>query len=104
MYIPLLLPQITLSLGMYIYIYMRPRCSQKDVLSWISFGSCTDEWSAPLGKDAARPAPLGGHCFTKFDTHRALLFGGRYEGGRVNDTWIFDLEERVCTSVLCVIC
>lgn len=58
--------------------------------------SCKDEWSAPLDKDALRPAPLGGQCFTKFDAHRALLFGGRYEGrGRVNDTWIFDLEQRV---------
>ena len=54
-----------------------------------------DEWSAPLGKDAVRPEPLGGHCFTKFDSHRALLFGGRYESGRKNDTWIFDLEKRV---------
>lgn len=58
--------------------------------------SCIDEWSAPLDKDAVRPAPLGGHCFTKFDTYRAVVFGGRYEGrGRVNDTWIFDLEQRV---------
>ena len=56
---------------------------------------CTDEWTVPLGKDAVRPAPLGGHCFIKFDAHRALLFGGRYESGRQNDTWIFDLEERV---------
>jgi hypothetical protein len=67
---------------------------------YYEFNMEADEWSAPLGKDAARPAPLGGHCFTKFDTHRALLFGGRYEGGRVNDTWIFDLEERKFSGLL----
>lgn len=58
-----------------------------------------DVWTAPLGEEAVRPNPLGGHCFVKFDQRRALLFGGRYEDGRKNDTRIFDLEERVCIHV-----
>lgn len=58
----------------------------------------TDQWNAPLGQDTPRPEPVGGHCFVQFDTYRALLFGGRYESGRKNDTWIFDLEQRVCVT------
>ena len=61
----------------------------------------TDEWSAPLATYATRPDPLSCHCFVKFDTSRAILFGGRYKDGARNDTWIFDLEERVCCC--CVI-
>ena len=58
-----------------------------------------DEWSTPLGKYAERPEPLSCHCFVKFDARRAMLFGGRCKKGGRNDTWIFDLEERVCNCM-----
>lgn len=47
------------------------------------------------GTGRYRPPPLGGHLFTKFDKNRALIFGGRTEGGRRDDTYIFDLDNKV---------
>ena len=60
----------------------------------------TGEWSVPLDVSAVRPDPLSCHCFVKFDAHRAILFGGTYKDGRKNDTWIFDLEERVMIATI----
>lgn len=44
---------------------------------------------------AMRPPAVGAHVFAKFDSHRAVLFGGRTRDGRKDDTWIFDLDKRV---------
>lgn len=43
-----------------------------------------------------RPPPNGGHTFTKFDSYRAILFGGSLELDRTANTmYIFDLEKKV---------
>ena len=55
----------------------------------------TGEWSVPLGKFAERPDPLNCHCFVKFDSYRAVLFGGGYKGEKRNETRICNLTERV---------
>lgn len=49
----------------------------------------------PLGEYSERPDPLSCHCFVKFDTYRAILFGGGYKDKKRNEMRIFDLEERV---------
>lgn len=55
------------------------------------------KWEAPMsGKNSKRPPAVGGHVFTKFDSIRAVFFGGRTKYGRKDDTWIFDLDKRVC--------
>ena len=59
-----------------------------------------EKWDAPMSADAQRPPVLGGHVFTKFDACRAVLFGGRTEGKRTDDTWIFDLEAKVSKSYI----
>ena len=52
-------------------------------------------WEAPLGSDAHRPEPMAGCSFSKVDQHRALLFGGRTCVKRVNEMFLFDLDNRV---------
>lgn len=46
-----------------------------------------------MGDD--RPPPLGGHRIAKFDSHRAVLFGGKGPLGRSNNVWILDLVNMV---------
>jgi hypothetical protein len=58
------------------------------------FDMNTNEWSVPLGKFAQRPDPLNCHCFVKFDSSRAILFGGGYKEKKRNETRIFNLTER----------
>ncbi len=54
------------------------------------------EWEAPLDKDAFRPDPLGSHAFSKFDSHRAVLFGGNSSALVYSNTcYIFDFDSRV---------
>ena len=53
------------------------------------------EWRAPLGKEALRPEPIGTFAFTKFDHQRAIMFGGSGSKGRVNEVYIFHLDDRV---------
>ena len=50
------------------------------------------------GTKRIRPRPVGAHTFTKFDSHRALFHGGRTEDGRIDETWLFDLDRRVQQS------
>ncbi len=58
--------------------------------------NCIEKWDAPMsGTSKIRPPPVGGHVFTKFDSSRALCFGGRTEQGRTDVTWIFDLDKKV---------
>ncbi len=52
-------------------------------------------WTAPLGPLAFRPRPTDGFAFSKIDQHRALMFGGRTSQGRMNEGFIFDLDDRV---------
>jgi hypothetical protein len=47
------------------------------------------------GRNTKRPPAVGGHVFTRFDSYRAVLFGGRTVEGRKDDTWIFDLDTKV---------
>ena len=54
-----------------------------------------DEWEAPLGSEAFRPEPLGSHAFSKFDSHRAVLFGGNNTLVYTNTCYLFDLDTRV---------
>lgn len=57
------------------------------------------KWEAPMsGTKRIRPRPVGAHTFTKFDSHRALFHGGRTEDGRIDETWLFDLDRRVQQS------
>ena len=53
------------------------------------------EWSVHLGILAERPNPLSSHCFVRFDSFRAILFGGISKDGQMNETRIFNLRERV---------
>jgi hypothetical protein len=66
------------------------------------FDMNTNEWSVPLGKFAQRPDPLNCHCFVKFDSSRAILFGGGYKEKKRNETRIFNLTERVKYYTLCI--
>ncbi len=50
-----------------------------------------------------RPPPVGAHVFTKFDSSRALYFGGRTEQGRTDVTWIFDLDKKVDSVLACIL-
>ena len=54
----------------------------------------SEAWAA-LEVVGERPPPCGGFSFNMIDSHRALLFGGRQELGRVSDVYIFDLTTRV---------
>ena len=68
-------------------------CNVYDCL--LGFSSPAVTWEAPLGCDALRPPPVGGHAFIKFDRHRAVYFSGRRTSGRTNDVYLFDLDARV---------
>ena len=48
------------------------------------------------GQRVNRPPPCGGHIMTKFDSSRALYFGGRRETGYTNEAFILDLDKKVC--------
>lgn len=70
--------------------------------SWVVSPKCCffivfiGKWDVPMsGKNTKRPPAVGGHVFTKFDSHRAVLFGGRTKDGRKDHTWIFDLDKKV---------
>lgn len=53
------------------------------------------KWAAPMSGNQVRPPPVSAHVFTKFDSHRALCYGGRTKDGWTNATWIFDLDSKV---------
>ena len=62
-----------------------------------------ESWKCPLQKgDNIRPPPLGGHRIAKFDSYRAVLFGGkkpppepRKDPELSNEVWILDLVNMV---------
>ena len=44
---------------------------------------------------AGRPPPTGGHCMVRFDSHRAVMYGGT-SGAVVSDRlYIVNLEKKV---------
>ena len=71
---------------------------QADVIDCLPF--YVGKWTIPhlVGQ---RPPPCGGVTFTMIDPHRALLFGGRQETGRVSSVYIFDFRDLVRRSVTC---
>ena len=59
----------------------------------------TDVWSAqPTSGES--PPPLAYHSFIKIDHHRAVVFGGWSESGRLNDTYVLDMEKWVWEYVI----
>ena len=44
---------------------------------------------------AGRPPPTGGHCMVRFDSHRAVLYGGTHEEEVLDTLYVVDLETRV---------
>ena len=49
-----------------------------------------------MDEDAFRPDTLGSHAFSKFDSHRAVLFGGSGSALVYSNTcYIFDFDSRV---------
>ncbi|XP_064395567.1 kelch domain-containing protein 1-like [Halichondria panicea] len=62
---------------------------------YLEFDINTSEWEAPLDENAFRPDPLGSHAFSKFDSHRAVLFGGNGSALVYSNTcYIFDFDSR----------
>lgn len=47
------------------------------------------------GREQGRPPVNGGHTFTRFDSYRAICYGGSLELKRIDSTYIFDLEKKV---------
>lgn len=50
-----------------------------------------------VGTTGVKPPPCAAFSFTRIDSQRVLLFGGRQRRQRVNDAYILDLEMRVCS-------
>lgn len=46
-------------------------------------------------KKQGRPPVNGGHTFIRFDSYRAMCFGGSLELKKEHSTYIFDLEKKV---------
>lgn len=44
---------------------------------------------------AGRPLPIGGHCMVRFDSHRAVLYGGTRGEEILDSLYVVDLEIRV---------
>ena len=44
---------------------------------------------------AGRPPPIGGHCMVRFDSHRAVVFGGTSGDIVLDSLYVVDLETRV---------
>ena len=65
----------------------------------LSHPHVTGTWSSPP-TTGDRPPPCSAFSFTTIDHHRAVLFGGRQEHGRVNDIYILDLDTMVCCLLL----
>ena len=88
---------VSLQIHVYIYCYghMNIPCYLACENIMISFAGI---WSSPP-TTGDRPPPCLHFSFTAIDPHRAVLFGGRQEHGRVNDAYILDLWEMVCSSV-----
>lgn len=67
-----------------------------------------DCWEA-VREVAGRPPPIGGHCMVRFDSHRAVMYGGTTGNTVLDSLYIVDLETRVggflmqCTVCICVI-
>ena len=43
-----------------------------------------------------RPPPTGGHCMVRFDSHRAVMYGGTSGRAISNLLHVVDLARRVC--------
>ena len=54
----------------------------------------TAQW-VPVETLGYRPPPCAAFSFTKIDTSRVVLFGGRQRIQRVNDIYVLDLEDLV---------
>ena len=52
-------------------------------------------WTASLGRNATRPEPMSGMGFSKFDQHRAMLFGGKTIPAYLDGLFVFDLDRKV---------
>lgn len=48
-----------------------------------------------VGTTGLKPPPCAAFSFTRIDSQRVLLFGGRQQQQRVNDVYILDLEMLV---------
>ena len=55
-------------------------------------------WEA-VREVARRPPPIGGHCMVRFDSHRAVMYGGT-SGREISDClYVVDLGRRVSVAV-----
>ncbi len=79
-------------------------CSIVQIYNYICTVYVVGEWEAPLDKNAFRPDQLGSHAFSKFDSHRAVLFGGNGSLVYSNTCYIFNLDTRVRGSQINVDC
>ena len=48
---------------------------------------------------AGRPPPIGGHCMVRFDSHRAVMYGGTSRIKILDRLYVVDLERRVSVAV-----
>ena len=61
-------------------------------------------WEA-VREVAGRPPPIGGHCMVRFDSHRAVMFGGTTGNTVLDSLYIVDLETRVGgVPMQCTVC
>ena len=56
--------------------------------------SCVGHWEA-VREVAGRPPPIGGHCMVRFDSHRAVMYGGTSRIKILDSLYVVDLETRV---------
>ena len=59
----------------------------------------TGHWEA-VGEVADRPPPIGGHCMVRFDSHRAVMYGGTSNRVVSDCLYIVDLQRRVCEGMV----
>ena len=54
----------------------------------------TGEWSSPA-VTGTKPPRLVGFSFTKVDSRRAVVYGGRTDGGPSGDAYVLELDKWV---------
>ena len=55
-------------------------------------------WEA-VREVAGRPPPIGGHCMVRFDSHRAVMYGGTSGRKILDRLYVVDLGRRVSVAV-----